>query len=139
MPEYQFLDHTADLAIKVWGKDLPSLFINAVRAMNEYLSPLFFSPLMSGRKRRGEEIAVSAKDTNGLLVEWLSEILYRTMVGRKIYEKITFQELTPQSLKAEITGVSFKKINKDIKAVTYHNLTVEKTVDRYEVMITFDI
>ncbi len=140
MPEYEFLDHTADLAVKVKGKDLPSLFINATRAMTEYLGMDLPSPGAGEGEERGQEIiTLSAPDQNSLLVSWLSEILYHTLTKRKIYTDYKINELTAQSLKAEIIGEPQKKFAHDIKAVTYHSLDIKKVAAGYEVVITFDI
>ena len=133
---YEFLDHTADIAVRVWGKDLPSLFVNAAKAMAEYLEG-FLSPL-EGRGN-SELIELSGPDQNALLVAWLSEILYRTHTGRKIYTEFAITELTDKSLRAQIAGQKAQKFSKDIKAVTYHGLEIKKVEQGYEATITFDV
>jgi len=135
MPDYEFIDHTADLAVKVQGKDLPTLFTNAAKAMIEYLSPTSASSQVSAE----EEIVLSAFDQNALLVAWLSEILYRTEIEKKVYTEFEIKELTEKSLRVAISGYQAQKFAKDIKAVTHHNLAIEKTGEGYEVTITFDI
>lgn len=135
MPDFEFLDHTGELAVKIKGKDLPSLFINAVKAMTDYLSP----DLKIESEGKREQLQVSALDQNSLLVAWLSEILYRISVNHQIYNKFQILNFNPNFLSAEIIGYPVKKLSHEIKAVTHHNLQIRKTEDHFEVIITFDI
>lgn len=132
---YELVEHTGELAIKVTGRDLPALFVSAAEAMNQYLS----EGIQSERNESTEEIKVSAQDKESLLVAWLSEILYRIEVNKKIYLKFNIKNLDDHSLSAEMIGYPIKNLARYIKAVTHHNLAIEKTNAGYQVIITFDV
>ncbi len=132
---YEFLEHTGELAVRVKGKDLPSLFISAAAAMNDYL----LQDLTPGAEQGTETIEVSAADYRSLLVAWLSEILYRIEVNDCIYQKFEVKVLEKTALIAEITGARVRKLARDIKAATHHGLEIKRIPDGYEVVIIFDI
>ena len=70
MGRWQEVEHTADLAVCVWGQDLPDLFRTAAQA-------LFSLSVDSGPGIASETtVNLSAPDVASLLVEWLNELLY---------------------------------------------------------------
>jgi SHS2 domain-containing protein len=130
---YQFLDHPADIKIRSFGKDLPELFANSALGMTAYLY---------GEKdialTNEESIVVEAENLESLLVNWLAEILYLSAVNKRAYLKYNIQELTRTKISAKIS--SGKTIAKDeIKAVTYHELTITETKNGWEATVVYDI
>ena len=67
---YEVLDHTADVRFRVRGRTLPEAFAEAARAVFETMTP---NCTPAGIVRRVE---VEADDTESLLADFLSEILY---------------------------------------------------------------
>ena len=70
-PDYQIIDHTADLGIIVKGADLKDLFIRAAYAMMD----LMVEGDIEGKGVR-RELTVEAEDVPDLMVRWLGEVLY---------------------------------------------------------------
>src|SRR5512140_192499 len=68
---HEELPHTADWALRVWAGDLPSLFGEAAVGMNS-LSGMQLQPA----PRVTRSLELEAADTEGLLVAFLSELLY---------------------------------------------------------------
>ncbi len=133
---FEELAHTADLEIRVWGEDLVSLFRQAAAGMIQ-LSGV--EELAEGISSVQQNISLEAMDIEGLLILFLEELLYRLTEDYMVYE---IQELSISSeytLKAKLTGAQIKSYQRDIKAVTYHNLNIRNTADGYEVNIVFDI
>ena len=133
---FEELDHTADLEIRVWGEDLDSLFRQSAAGMIQ-LSGV--EGLAEGISSVQQNISLEAMDYEGLLILFLEELLYRLTEDYMVYE---IQELSVSSeytLKARLTGAQIKSYQRDIKAVTYHNLNIRTTADGYEVNIVFDI
>ncbi len=133
---FEELAHTADLEIRVWGEDLVSLFQQAAAGML-HLSGV--EELAEGISSVQQNISIEAMDFEGLLILFLEELLYRLTEDYMVYE---IQELSISSeytLKAELTGAQIKSYQRDIKAVTYHNLNIRSSADGYEVNIVFDI
>lgn len=77
-------------------------------------------------------------DVESLLVAFLSELVYY-----QEQENLTFDvfdlKVTEQSLKVQMEGAPIASVEKAIKAVTYHNLNIEKTSEGFETTIVFDV
>ena len=130
---YQEIDHTADWALTVWAPDLPGLVEQAARGMFT-LSGVVLAP----SPRVVRTLSLTGFDPEHLLVTFLSEILF---IGEE--EGLGFDEfhltLTELSLSATLSGAPIASQQKEIKAVTYHDLQVRSTPRGLEVTIVFDV
>jgi len=75
------IEHTADLAIRVTGEDLPDLFANAAAALFD---------LMAGPPAavdRRHEVVVESIDRECLLVDWLNQLIYMHEVNEETYTR----------------------------------------------------
>ncbi len=133
---FEELAHTADLEIRVWGKDMVSLFRQAAAGMI-HLSDV--EGLMEGISSVQQDISLEAMDFEGLLILFLEELLYRLTEDYMVYEILKLSITSDYTLKAKLKGAQIKSYQRDIKAVTYHNLNIRTTADGYEVNIVFDI
>lgn len=132
---FKEVEHTADVAIHVEGHDLQDLFRNAALGMNS---------LMAAIDRPQEppvriSLALDGGDAEALLVDWLSELAYLAESRRLIFRQFDFRKLSNRRLEAEIRGNVADGIQKHIKAVTYHNLRIEKTRSGCEATVVFDV
>ncbi len=134
MSPFREIDHTADWALQVWAPTLEALFVDA--AVGMYTLAGVRPGAVAPERRR---IAVSAEDTESLLVAWLQELLYFTESDGLAFSSFQMEALTPTTLRAEARGVSGERLDKAIKAVTYHNLKIEQTQRGYEVTLVFDV
>ncbi len=125
--------HTADWELAVWAPDLPTLFEQAARGMYT----LAGLRLQEGPhlKRRLE---LQAIDDESLLVQFLDELLYLQGVEGIVFEKFQLQ-ITGNELKAELDGAPVASLDKEIKAVTYHNMKIQAGPCGLEVRIVFDV
>ncbi|PIQ75421.1 MAG: archease [Candidatus Portnoybacteria bacterium CG_4_8_14_3_um_filter_40_10] len=137
--KYEILDHPADLKIKAFGKDLAEVFVNAALAIADQQTR--FLELAPKSAKKEEEILIESDGFESLLVDWLSEILYRSEINKKVYNNFEVTEFLedPYKIKAKIKGIAVESKNIDIKAVTYHNLEIKKISDHWEAVIVFDI
>jgi SHS2 domain-containing protein len=133
---FEEVSHTADLEIKVWGKDMVSLFRSAVAGMF-HLSGI--EDLEQGVSAVKQNITLDAMDYEGLLILFLEELLYRLTEDYMLYEVGKLSISSDFSLKAQLKGNQISSYQRDIKAVTYHNLNIRTTPEGYEVNIVFDI
>ncbi|HEC35265.1 MAG TPA: archease, partial [Anaerolineae bacterium] len=68
---FEEVPHTADIALRVWGQDLPELFANAARGMAWLMvDPSTVNPTVE------VPLELRAYDAESLLVTWLGELLY---------------------------------------------------------------
>ena len=136
---YEVIDHTADIGIKAYGKNLKELFRNAAFGMFD---------LMVGLKGVGvgKKVAIKLKapDKEELLVYWLSELLYYFAGPSKILLKdFMIKKLEEKSIEAEVSGeqldLSRHQIKMEIKGVTYHQLKIERRNSRWQCRVIFDV
>jgi SHS2 domain-containing protein len=136
--DYEILDHTADVCIRVYGKSLDELLKCAALAMMELITDREKVEIL-------EEIEIEAQGETAeeLLVHWLGEILYVHQVEKMVFRNFEITLINENHLKGKALGekIDFEKheLRSDIKAVTYHNLKIEPSDDKLKVDIVFDI
>jgi len=137
-PEYEILEHTADIDIRVKGKDLKEVFSNAALAMFD---------IMAERKKEAtliqEKIKIELKADNleELFVNWLNELLSLSAIKELIFTGFKINKLEQNNLQAEAEGEDIKnyKVNTEIKAATYHELKLEQSPSGWQVEVIFDV
>ncbi len=125
---YGELDHPADVFLEVWGHDLPSLFENALFTLYDQLAEL--EGFNVGRR---ETISVRAPGNSEALRALLSEALYRfeTEGFVAVQAEIAVDTTTEGEVKitAQLDGETLDRhrhtLLSEVKAVTYHQLSVE--------------
>lgn len=130
---FEEISHTADWSARIWAEDLPSLFTEAARAMNA----------LSGTRagdgpRVKQSFAAEGPDVESLLVAFLSELLYYQEQEGLAFDTFDLK-VASQWLKVEMEGARIASSEKAIKAVTYHNLKIERTDRGLETTIVFDV
>lgn len=138
MARYEQFPHTADIGVRVYGKDLKELFENAAFAMFDIIADL--EGLKGGST---QEFSLSAENTEELLVAWLDELLYNFYTKNTLFYEFDVAEVSPPRLRAKAlgrpVGANRNRLKTEIKAATYHNLNVKKAKDGYSVEIIFDV
>lgn len=140
--KYEYLYHIADAKFKAYGSTLEEAYENAALAMFNVM--INTSGLGTSESR---DIEIESPDIKGLLVEWLSELLYLFEVdGIVFFEfKIYSIEKTNDgfSLKGKASGepidLSRHNFDTQVKAVTFHDLQVESDkTGRFWVQVVVD-
>ncbi len=138
MKTYELIDHTADVGLKAYGKNLSEAFQNAAKGMFDIVTD------SSEIESVGQyDIDLEAADLEQLLVDFLSELLFLNSAQNLVFGffKVELDE-NKKSLSARVFGEKFNiskhKIGDEIKAVTYHMLEV-KNKKPYSVQVLFDI
>jgi len=96
---FEEVSHTADLEIRVWGKDLESLFRQSAAGM-VHLSGV--EDLVEGISSVKQTISLEAMDYEGLLILFLEELLYRLTEDYMIYDIQKLSISTEYTLKANL-------------------------------------
>jgi SHS2 domain-containing protein len=126
--KYEYLYHIADAKFRAYGSTQEEAFENAALAMFNIM--IHTSGLGASESR---DIEIISPDIKGLLVDWLSELLYLFEVDEIIFSefKIISIEKTNDgfSLKGKASGepidLSRHNFGTQVKAVTFHDLQVE--------------
>ena len=132
---FEEIEHTADLALRIRGRNLNDLLFNAARGM----STLLVVNLTGIPLTHYEQIEIDAYDAESLLVNWLSELAYRAETEGIVFANFELQNVTPTGLHATVQGGRVPDLKKHIKAVTYHNLEIIETPDGLEATVVFDV
>lgn len=136
MKQYEFLEHPADIKIRSYGKDLKELFINSALGMMDFL---YGADAQSDVLATDyETIEVNAEDLDSLFVSWLAEILYSSDTNHRVYVEYKILEINEKHVVAEVGSGKTQAIS-DIKAVTYHELKIEKTQAGWMATVVYDI
>jgi len=138
---YELIDHTADLSIKVYGKDLEELLKNCSAAMMDVICDLNTIEL-----KNQYSVSSSGNSEEELLVNLLQELLYLHEVKKLLFCKFEFK-INDNIKNREVEGfvwgeeINFSRhdLLNDIKAVTYSDLKVEHKNGKLSAKITFDI
>jgi SHS2 domain-containing protein len=133
MKKYEFLDHPADIKIRSFGKDLPELFINSALGMMEFLYGKVATNYI-----QTEQIEVKANNLESLLVDWLAEILYLSDTNKRAYLDYKIIEFSKTKIIADV-GSQPATAKDDIKAVTYHELSIIQQPDGWQATVVYDI
>ncbi len=140
MKNYELIEHTADIGIRVRGSDLKELFKNTALAMFDIMAEKKRNTQYSIRNTR-YIVQQKADDLEELFINWLNELLSLSAIKEKIFCDFRFKKLDEQNLEAEVTGCDIKdyKVNVEIKAATYHQLKLEKQKAGWLAEVIFDV
>lgn len=139
---YRFLEEiaTADVAFDAEGKTLSDLFEAAALALTEVMVDL--EGLLPVVERR---VHLTAEDIETLLFRWLAELIYLKDAECLLFRRfeIRIREEGAPELLATLWGdqIDYRKMSLrvDVKAVTYHLFTLERTPRGWRARVVLDI
>ena len=122
---YEIFEHTADLGLRVRAPHLSALFADAGRG----LFAMVVDDIAALQPRLTREFKIAGGDLTYLLFDWLSELLYVCDTERLAFSQFDVK-LADGGLAAVAGGEpldpSRHHLTHEIKAITYHELKVEK-------------
>lgn len=129
---FREIAHTADLALQVWAPNLDGLFVQAAAGLYHLLGFKFQdAPMVT------QQIALSSGDDESLLVLFLSELLYFAESRGVAYDRVQVH-CDQHTLHAQLSGMPIASQDRMIKAVTYHNLSIQRKGDSLVATVVFD-
>ena len=138
MKGHEFFEHTADIGLKISGRDLPELFTHAAEA---------FLDLVTDpdeiREIHTVEFQLKAEDAGELLLKWLRELLYFFSAKGMLFASFDFKILNEHELQAAARGEVFSpprhESRHEVKAVTYHGFHLRKNSSGFTAEVIVDI
>ncbi|MEN6497094.1 MAG: archease [Thermoguttaceae bacterium] len=122
---YETFEHTADIGLRARAAELDRLFEDAARAL---FSVIVANP-ESIRPVQQVEFCLSGTRYDDLLFDWLAELLYTCDTRRLVFNQFHVH-LNDDGLTATARGESIDRkrhaLDKEVKAITYHGLKVER-------------
>ncbi len=138
MPEkeqgYEEIDHTADIAFRIWATTLDELFKLAVDSMNS-VTDIVYDENDSGNY---EDFSIQDVDLESMLVSLLNDCNYKIQ-QEMICSRISEIYVENEKIRGKYFHQGIKSFNKEIKAVTYHKLNIQHSRGSYAVEIVFDV
>ena len=136
MKRFELIEHTADIGLKAFGRNLAEAFANAAYGMFSIMTEL-----EKVREVESRRVKVSADDIEGLLFEWLNSLLYYFDVEMLLFKRFDIIEFGETRLVADCYGEKYDasrhQIKIGVKSATYHTLEVDRVNNR--VRVIFDI
>jgi SHS2 domain-containing protein len=138
---YEFFDHTGDVGVSLTGRTVDELFASAAVAFSDTITSV-----TGIEPRRPEELNVAAPELDLLLVDFLSELLYR-FDTRGWLARDAEVEVRERDGGWELDGTLIGErhdpqrhpVKVLIKAVTYHGLQVRQSNGMWTAKVVFDI
>lgn len=136
MKKFELIEHTADIGLVAYGKNLAEAFANAARGMFSIIAGL--DNVQEAELRRVE---ISADDIAGLLFEWLNSLLYYFDVEALLFSRFDITGFEDTRLVAVCRGEKYDPsrhhLKTGVKSATYHMMEVDRQKNR--VRVIFDI
>jgi SHS2 domain-containing protein len=130
---FEEVEHMADVALRVYGRDWGEFLVNAAYGMFVLMADWEDCPPSTE-----QEISLQAMDGETLLVDWLSELLYLHEMEDVVYTSFEVLSISPTTVRAIVQGTERWNPQTAIKAVTFNDLHIEKTPQGYTATIVFD-
>jgi SHS2 domain-containing protein len=135
---YRFLDHTADVQVECRASTLDGLFAAAARSLYEIA-------LQSVHDQKDEsceiELLTEGMPDEEILIAWLQELLY--LLDTRHFVAVTFDFGTRggDRICVSLRGYRHDPHERatEIKAATYHDLSLEKQDGVYIALVIFDL
>lgn len=132
---FEEVEHTADRALRIYGTTWEAFLINAAHGLNSILAPSPNRVAGPASKR----VDLDAIDRESLLVAWLSELAYWAEVESLVFDRFEFTELAPEKVRATLGGRVAERLGRNVKAVTYHGLTIIERPEGFSATVVFDV
>jgi SHS2 domain-containing protein len=130
---YQEVDHTGDLALRVWGEDFKILLEQAARGMYDLMG-------VSGQAESQihDHFTLEEGSQETILVDFLNELVFLAEDQKYCFTKFHFKE-RPNGMDVSCQRNQIVSIKRNIKAVTFHNLAINQVKEGLSTIITFDV
>jgi SHS2 domain-containing protein len=140
MGRFETFDHTADLGLRVVAADLVDLFQTAAAGL--------FDVIVANRDEvralETEQVSLQGDSLEDLLLEWLSELIFRCETRHRLYSAFSVELDEPACrLTASIGGEPIDRtrhiLDHEVKAATRHGLSLLKESRGWVAEVILDI
>ncbi|OGP19454.1 MAG: hypothetical protein A2038_03955 [Deltaproteobacteria bacterium GWA2_57_13] len=138
LKKYRILGRSSDLLIKVFGGTQAELFANAAFALFDLITDI---ETIEVRERLPLEVEGVNRDD--LMVNWMRELLYLYQGSGYLLKEVRVHEAREDYVRGEVCGEKFDpdrhEIQRDIRAVAYHQSRMDKTGDQWTAQVNFEL
>jgi SHS2 domain-containing protein len=129
------LENTGELRLRIRGESLAGLMSEAARALGLLL--LGSTPAQGSSTTR--LVTVESRDREGLLVDWLNELIYLAETELWVPAAVDVLEIADTRLRASVDGVAVDEAPALVKAATLHGVRVDRHGDGFEAEVVLDV
>ena len=139
MKPYEYVEHTADMGLRVRGKNLSELLTNAAQGLFETIAVV-----ATVDETESIEVHLTAESVEDLFVAWLDELIFQHETKEIFFKRAKVQQCSETEILAMVYGepANFDKheVYTEIKSVTYHQLeVVQKPDGSWFAQVIFDL
>jgi SHS2 domain-containing protein len=140
MGQSETFEHTADLGLRVVGRDLADLFVTAAAGLFD----IIVANRADVQDREEERVTLSAESTEDLLLSWLNELIFRCETKHRLYRRFEVSlDDDGRRLQAMIWGEPIDRdrhiLDHEVKAATRHCLVVRRDGEAWLAEVILDI
>ncbi len=133
---FRLIEHTADIGLVAYGKNLAEAYANAACGLFSIIAEL-----KAVREIESREVAADEDDPEALLFEWLNRLIYLFDVEKLLFRRFDISDFDGQHLKATCYGEKYDpsrhRLKTGVKSATYYMLKVDK--EKSQVRVIFDV
>lgn len=144
------IDHSGDVGIEARGADVRELLENATLGL---FSLLCWNAALPGQALPGQAgqvepvnerpIRIEADSIEDLLVDWLNEVIATGSAHGELYASVTVHDASEHSATGVLRGEPVDRDRHDlrfeVKAATYHALSVTRGENEQRARVIFDL
>jgi SHS2 domain-containing protein len=134
---YRQLEHTADVKVEIYGRDMAELFANAAFCVSDVM----YEP-ESVEERMSRKVTLSAADASELFMDWLRELLFLFSNQGLAFCRVQVDQVEPERLAATVFGDEYDMnrhgLKVELKTPTYHNFRLERLPEGFRATVVFD-
>ena len=129
------IEHTADWSLHIRAENMEGMLRNTALGMFKLMGIE-----RNDNKLNELQVEIEAQDREELLVTWLEELLYHIETRKVVFDltQITVTD-EPNRVRASLPEYPIARIEKEIKAVTYHGLIIVESEVGVEATVVFDV
>lgn len=131
---HRFEEHTGEVRVRLNAPSFEQLLVEAGRALAELMAdepPR--SPLDTA------QISLTAPDRGALLVQWLNELIFLSETRKRIYSGFEIHQVSANRLEAEVRGWTPSRLRTQVKAATFHRLSVTAEGGGFSAQVVLDV
>ncbi len=137
MGSHELADHTADIVLHAQSPDLSGLFAEAAEGLFEVIAD---AP--EAGDSFSAAVRVEADTLENLMHDWLSELLYLHETEDVLLARFEVK-VDGTALRADVSGEKIDPekhvLKAEVKAITYHMLSVRQEEGRWHATVLFDL
>lgn len=138
--KYEYINHTADLKVRAYGKTLEEAFTNAAIGGFDFLTDT-----SKIKKKIEKKISIKSKRIEALLYDFIEELLFLLDTEAFIISGFKDMKIKQEKNKFELTAVAqgdnYKnyEVKGDIKSITYSEMKIHKEKAGFVIDVVLDI